>query len=283
MDGRVYRVLPGTDIRVYNEGIGRGRISHAVFDFDGTISLLRKGWETVMEEVMLGCICGGHEPGPEIVDRVRRYIRDSSGEQTIVQMEALANMVREYGLVPEDMMLDAGGYKRIYNECLMLPVSHRVSEMESGKETLDGFMVKGSLSFCRKLSERGTTMYLVSGTDSEDVINEAARLKASRFFMGGIYGAVGSVKEYSKDKTIRRILQEHRLAGEELAVFGDGPVEIRDAKRNGAIAVGVASDENKGYGWNEEKMERLARAGCDIMVPDFSEDDELLDYLFDEI
>ncbi|MEI6809945.1 MAG: PfkB family carbohydrate kinase, partial [bacterium] len=36
----------------------RGRISHAVFDNDGTLSVLRHGWEAVMERVMVRVILG---------------------------------------------------------------------------------------------------------------------------------------------------------------------------------------------------------------------------------
>ena len=42
----------------------------------------------------------------------------------------------------------------------------------------------------------------------------------------------------------------------------------------------VASDEIKGQGWNEEKRERLIKAGADIMIPDFGEGEALVDYLF---
>ena len=67
-----------------------------------------------------------------------------------------------------------------------------------------------------------------------------------------------------------------------LLVVGDGPVEIRNAKSNGGIAVGVASDEVAGQGWNMDKRPRLVKAGCDILVPDFGEMDAILRYLFEE-
>ena len=125
-------------------------------------------------------------------------------------------------------------------------------------------------------------MYLASGTDRIDVRNESEKVTAAQYFKGGIYGAIGTIEEYSKDKVIKEILKIHNLHGSELVVFGDGPVEIRNAKENGAIAVGVASDEVKGHGWNEAKVNRLTKAGCDILIPDFCEGDKLLDYLFGE-
>jgi hypothetical protein len=63
---------------------------------------------------------------------------------------------------------------------------------------------------------------------------------------------------------------------------GDGPVELRNVKDQGGIAVGVASDEKRGHGWDEHKRLRLLRAGADILVPDFAEAAKLTRYLFAE-
>ena len=39
-------------IRILNPAFKRGRVTHALFDFDGTISLIRYQWEEVMQELM---------------------------------------------------------------------------------------------------------------------------------------------------------------------------------------------------------------------------------------
>ncbi len=276
------KTLQGTDIRILNENIERGNIKHAIFDFDGTISILREGWEKIMEPVMIESICGDHEPTAKIIEAVRKYIDESTGIQTILQMEALVEMVKKFGLVPEDKILDAWGYKKIYNDRLMVPVRERIAEIQSGTKTIEDYTLRGALDFCKKMYDRGVVMYLASGTDRDDVRNEAKVVNAAQYFKGGIYGAIGSVEEYSKDKVIKEILKTHDLHGYELVVFGDGPVEIRNAKANGAIAVGVASDEVRGYGWNEAKIHRLTKAGSDILIPDFREGDALIKYLFAE-
>ncbi|NIA30685.1 MAG: hypothetical protein GWP06_12335 [Actinobacteria bacterium] len=274
--------LPGTDIRIYNDKIERGRIKYVIFDFDGTVSILREGWEKIMEPVMVESICGDHKPTPEIIDKVKRFIDETTGIQTILQMEGLVKLVEKHGMVPKEKILDAKGYKKIYNDRLMVPVNERISQLERGEKTLYDYTLRGALDFCKKLYDRGLTMYLASGTDQHDVRNESAKVTAAQYFKGGIYGAIGSVEEYSKDKVIKQILSENDLHGSELVVFGDGPVEIRNAKDNGAIAVGVASDEVVGHGWNEAKIKRLTSANCDILIPDFSEGDALIKYLFDE-
>lgn len=275
----MYKTL-GNDIRIYNPNIETGHIKHAIFDFDGTISLLREGWERIMEPVMIKSICGDTEPTPEIIAEVKKFIDDTTGVQTILQMEGLVELVRKHRLVPEDRVLDANGYKKIYNDALMIPVNERIARLENGEQTLQEVTLKGALEFCKKLYERGVLMYLASGTDRHDVENEAQKVTAAQYFKGGIYGAIGSIEDYSKDKVMKQIIRENKLLGHELIVFGDGPVEIRNAKANGAIAVGVASDEVKGSGWNEAKIKRLTNAGCDILVPDFGEGNLLLEYLF---
>ena len=60
------------------------------------------------------------------------------------------------------------------------------------------------------------------------------------------------------------------------AVFGDGPVEMREARRRGAYAVGVASDEVRRHGLNLHKRARLIRAGADLIIPDYGRTDTLL-------
>ena len=49
------------------------RITTAVFDFDGTLSTLRCGWEEVMGPLMVEYISGG-EPDEAVTDMVREYI-----------------------------------------------------------------------------------------------------------------------------------------------------------------------------------------------------------------
>jgi len=272
--------IPGTEILVLNKNVERGKIRYAIFDFDGTISILREGWEKIMEPVMIESICGDQPVTEEIVARVRKFIDDTTGIQTILQMEGLVEMVKEFGLVPKEKVLDAWGYKKIYNDRLMVPVRQRIADLQNGRQSLTNCTVAGSLDFCQQLYERQVIMYTASGTDQEDVRHEAKVLGVDGWFTGGVYGAIGTVEEYSKDKVIKEILRNNHLHGSELVVLGDGPVEIRNAKENGAIAIGIASNEVTGRGWEARKIDRLSRAGCDLLMPDFTFGHQLLEYLF---
>lgn len=261
-------------------------IRHAVFDNDGTISTLRQGWEAIMAPVMIKAILGDrYETADETLyrkvrERTLDFIDKSTGIQTIVQMEGLVGLVREFGIVPPEKILDRFGYKRIYNDALMEMVGERVAKLKRGQLDVTDFTVKGAVEFLQALRDRGVTLYLASGTDHADVVAEAEALGHAKLFNGGIYGAVGDIDSCSKKMVLDRILQENHLAGSELAVFGDGPVELRESRKRGGLAVGVASDEIRRYGLNLDKRARLIKAGAHILVPDFSQRDELLKLLF---
>ena len=265
-----------------------GSIKHAVFDHDGTISTLREGWEQVMEPVMVRAILGDKF---ETVDQalyqdIRKHVLEfidmSTGIQTIVQMEGLVQMVDEFNFVPKEKILDKFGYKKIYNDTLMKVVSKRLEKLETGELTVEDCTIKGSVDMLRALKKRGVTLYLASGTDIEDVIHEAEVLGYADLFNGEIHGSVGDISKYSKKMVINKIINEHNLTGNELAVFGDGPVEIKECIKSNGIAIGIASDEVRRYGLNPEKRTRLIRSGAQILIPDFSQTNRLADLLFNK-
>jgi len=109
---------------------------------------------------------------------------------------------------------------------------------------------------------------------------ESSALGYAEFFDGRIYGALGDVTKYSKKMVIERIMTENNLQGPELAVFGDGPVEIRECRKRDGLAIGIASDEIRRHGLNIEKRTRLVKAGTHVIVPDFSQYEKLIKLLF---
>ena len=250
---------------------------------------MRQGWEEVMAPVMMKAILGDQYATVDrgLFEQVQRqvlaYIDQSTGLQTILQMESLVEMVREAGFVPDKKILDKFGYKEIYNEALMEVVNARIAKLESGRLAISDFTVKGAIDFLTALHNRGVTLYLASGTDREDVLHESAVIGCAEFFDGGIYGAIGDVTKYSKRMVIDRIMTENDLSGPEMVVIGDGPVEMRECRKRGGIAVGIASDEIRRYGLNPEKRARLIKAGAQVVVPDFSGWHDLLNLLFAQL
>ncbi len=271
--------LPGTHIEVINPDIPRGAIRHALFDFDGTISLIREGWQGVMIPMMVEILL--QTPQHEDEEELRRVVTDFvdrlTGKQTIYQMLRLCEEVEKRGGKPADPLV----YKRMYHDRLWERIKGRVAALERGEVPPEEMMVPGALEMVKALRARGVTCYLASGTDEPYVLHEAAVLGLTPYF-ARIYGALDDYKRYSKKMVIERIIRENDLHGREFAAFGDGFVEIEDAKAVGGIAVGVASNEATREGVNLWKRQRLIAAGADLIVPDFREHDRLVAYLFGE-
>ena len=271
--------LTGTQIEIVRE-VPRGAIRHALFDFDGTISLIRQGWQDVMIPLMVETLAATprHEPMDELSQIATEFVARTTGIQTIYQMIGLCEMVAERGGEPQE----AGAYKRVYLERLWARIQGRVAGVKSGRLTPDELTVPGALELLPALARRGITCYLASGTDRPYVVDEATALGVAGFFTGGIHGALEAHETYSKAMVIDDILRGNGLSGEALAVFGDGYVEIENARAVGGIAVGVASDEARREGIDAWKRDRLIAAGADMIVPDFREHGRLLAYLFGE-
>jgi phosphoglycolate phosphatase-like HAD superfamily hydrolase len=267
-DHDVWRVLdPAAPARL-------GRIRHALFDFDGTISVLRQGWEEVMAPLMVEMILDDGPPDPAIEREVAEYVDLSTGIVTIEQMQWLAGAVRRHGRARRP--LSAAEYKAIYLQRLDVRVDARLARLERGEVAPDDMMLAGARAFVSGLAARGIRLYLASGTDHHYLTREAAALGVAGYFTGGLYGALDDDDSHRKERIIQRILHEHDLHGDELIVVGDGPVEVREAVTRDALALGVASDEVARRGWNPAKLARLTRAGAHFLIGDFAVSDELI-------
>ncbi len=254
-----------------------GRVRHVLFDFDGTISLLRQGWEEVMAPLMIEMICAGGPPDPAVAREVAEYVDVSTGIVTIEQMAWLAAAVRRHGRAAHP--LTGAEYKAIYLDRLDVRVDQRLARLAAGDVTPDAMMVPGARAFLAGSAARGVRLYLASGTDHHYVAAESAALGVAPYFEGRIYGALDGDESHRKERIIQRILAEHDLHGDELLAVGDGPVEIREAVAREALALGVASDEVTRAGWNDAKVARLTRAGAHFLVNAFEPVDELIGYL----
>lgn len=265
-------------MEVVNPNFKAGRIRSALFDFDGTISVIREGWQDVMVPMMVEELMKTprHETEEELYRYVRDYVDLLTGKDTIYQMIRLAEEVEARGGNPRDPL----EYKREYHERLWKRIEHRVNGLKSGAINPREMVIEGAIDFLEELKRRGIIMYLASGTDHQYVVDEARALGIDSFFEDRIYGALDNYWERSKATVIKGILENHNLGGESLVVFGDGFVEIEYCKQVGGLAVGVASDEVNRMGINEWKRERLIRAGADMIIPDYRDPEPLLKLLF---
>ena len=274
------QTLENTSIEIVRK-IERANIQHALFDFDGTISIVRDGWQSVMVPMMVDVLLKETETDEtpeELEGVVVEFVDNLTGKQTIYQMMQLCEEIEKRGGVPKQPL----EYKDLYNSLLLPTVDERIAKLEKGEIDAADLRVPMSLEFLQSLQKRGITRYLASGTDVEFVRHEAELLGAASYFDGGIFGALREYQNFSKEMVIQQILDDFNLTGSQLLVVGDGSVEIENAKAVGAIAVGVTSVENNRYQMNSDKRGRLLHAGADILIPDFQDGDRLLTYLFDE-
>ena len=235
----------------------------AIFDFDGTISTLRYGWEKVMLPLMLE-VLEADESDKELQKKVEDYIDKSTGIQTIHQMIWLKEQVELRGLKAEDEW----SYKDEYNRRLMEQVSERIAKIKEGTATPEDYIIKGAPEFLRALKDRNIDLYLASGTDHADVCNEAALLGVASLFTG-IKGAPERQVSCPKEAAINALIKDGGLNPKELLMVGDGKVEISLGVKIGAFTIGLASDEERREGINPLKHEKLTLAGADLIVGDF--------------
>ncbi|MHB1628598.1 MAG: HAD family hydrolase [Bacilli bacterium] len=247
---------------------GAVRLRAALLDFDGTISTLRAGWETVMRTLMLEILADGKSAGNELARDVDRYIDESTGIQTIYQMEWLA--AAHERCLGRPAPLDAWAYKREYTARLKHYIHDRVVAVERGDKPPEAYMIRGAAAFLQALCDRGIALFLASGTDHPDVLREAAALGVAESF-ADIQGAPPGTARCSKEEVIHALLRERGLQGQELLVVGDGKVEIGLGRRYGGWTLGVASDERARTGINPVKLRRLCAAGAHAIVGDFGE------------
>lgn len=143
-------------------------------------------------------------------------------------------------------------------------------------------MVPGAKELLEMLAAQGLLLYLASGTDHADVLEEARLLDVARYFGGRIFGAQEDLTSFSKAILVRQILA--RAGGvqpAELLVFGDGYVEIEEVKKAGGTAVGVATAEPACLMVDDWKRQRLINVGADFIISNYLSVDELAAVLFE--
>ena len=274
-------VLAGTSIEIVAGARPHEVPRHALFDFDGTLSLIREGWVDVMVPLMVEVLqeTDTDESPGALTELCRGFVDELTGKQTIYQMIRLAEEVQARGgtaEVPRD-------YKHRYHELLMERIQSRRESLRSGASPPETMLVPGALDVLKGLVARGVQVYLASGTDEQYVREEAALLGVDHFFGEEIHGAVDDFRSFSKQMIIEKILERDQVDPSRLVGFGDGYVEIDNVKSSGGIAIAVASDESGRSGRADPwKRDRLIGVGADVVIPDFGESERLLQWLWQE-
>ena len=264
------------------EPVAEGReFKIAMFDFDGTLSLIREGWQEIMIpyfcEEFFASVPDRKETDDEVNALVTDFVDELTGKQTIFQCMQLKTEIEKRGGKAKEAM----DYKNEYLRRLFLKIESKRHGLADGTISPVELLVKGSEEFLIALKNQGIEIFCASGTDQPQVIEEAKLLGLDKYFGDNIFGALDEhASQCSKELVINRVLNDKNVKGENLLSFGDGFVEIELVKNVGGYAVAVATDEQNQCGVNEQKRVRLLSAGAHAVVPDFENTEALIKHLF---
>lgn len=254
----------------------RPGVSHVVFDFDGTLSLLRQGWPLTMRRMFMELLIPLDGEDREALEaELAVEILSFNGKQPIHQMRAFAERIKSRGTspeTPEDYLAD-------YARRLRAEINLRIDAIKNGAHDRDHFVLHGARSFLEHLRGRGMTLYLLSGTNEDFVREEADLLGLTEYFTAGLYGGTKDPSKFSKEMIYDQIMAEAGINGDNLLSFGDGPVEMRATAERGGLAVAVCSDEtNNGSGRiDQAKYDVLIPAGAEIAIADYRAAEAMMD------
>lgn len=253
------------------------RISHVVFDFDGTLSWLRHGWPAIMQDLFRPHLPRCNDTPEAIETLLTREILSLNGKPTIFQMRRFAEVVKQRGGLAPDPESLLAEYQRQLDEA----IDERCGQFRDGACLRDDYLLHGARSLLEHLARLGLTPVILSSTVVHRVQEEARLLGIDHFFGRHIYGGVGDPLKFSKRAVFERLLNEGGVPGSALLSFGDGPVEIADTRHIGGVAIGVCSDENvNGSGiCDPYKRAQLIDAGANCVIPDFRDAIGIIDEL----
>jgi phosphoglycolate phosphatase len=254
-----------------------GRLRVALFDFDGTVSLLRSGWQQIMIELINELVprVNGEEDA-DLARVAKDLVYRTNGLPTIFQMQAITDLVRARG----GAAVNAVRYKCLFLDRLNERVQPRLAAMESQTVKPEAWQVPGVSKMLKEMCVRGIRCYLSSGSDHSAVRVEIAALGLDEYF-AGVFGATADVEGSTKAALFKRLRQVQELKPNEVVTFGDGVEEIRLAKEGGGIAIGIARDETHPERVDPDQRERLLAMGADVIIGDFRVYDLLTKYLFE--
>src|SRR6266849_3256737 len=194
-------------------GVSAKNARVVLFDFDGTISVIRAGWMDVMVpmmvEILLDLKTGESEEKLRAI--VEEFVGRLTGKQTMYQMVELAENDKARGGNPLDPVV----YKKMYLDRLHDKIRHRLEELESGAASPEKYLVPGARELLEALQARGLKMYLASGTDHVYMRREARLLDVDRYFEGGVFGALDDYKSFSKKILIQQVIAKAECKGDE--------------------------------------------------------------------
>lgn len=112
-------------------------------------------------------------------------------------------------------------------------------------------LVPGALPMLQGLKDRGTALYLNSGTATSALKTSARNLQIESFFKG-ILGSTAEQVGGSKVENLVYIQDQEKADRAHMLVVGDGDSDVEAARKFGCRFIGVANRHN---GWAEKPQE----------------------------
>jgi hypothetical protein len=132
----------------------------AAIDFDGTMSLIRIGWQHVMHGVMKHAL-HAYVPHPDTIDaEIVGYIARSTGQPSIIQMAWVDEQVIMHG----GPARGAQYYLDQFSGAMRAQIDRQVASIHDDASA-DQQMVPGARAFLQLLHDQRIHIALVSGTE----------------------------------------------------------------------------------------------------------------------
>jgi phosphoglycolate phosphatase-like HAD superfamily hydrolase len=250
------------------------RLRHVLFDWDGTLSLVRGGWAELMLEVFaeaLPSLAG------ESDDARRQLAHDEimrlNGRPSIHQMERLAELTA----LRSGTLRSADEYQACFQQRLGERTQRRFESMRSADELL----VTGAREILAAFRKRGVALSLASGTPIDQLQHECSSLGVAEFFEGRIHGPRDLADRTFSKHAVLAALANHRSDAIHLAAIGDGTVELENVREFGGLAVALAADEERPGHLDAAKQRRLLESGAEVVLAHFGEAERIVDLLLD--
>ena len=149
-----------------------------MFDFDGTLALVRAGWMPLMLDMMMETLGPlGDDPG-KLRDEAEEYVARYTGKDTVHQTAAFASHVASLGGSPQSA--------EFYKAEFLRRMEHLRSERLNTPS--DRLLVPGARALLEALRAAGMRIFLASGSEHADICREAKLLRIDHYFEG-IYGS----------------------------------------------------------------------------------------------
>src|SRR5207248_3046008 len=134
---------------IANPNFLRGPFRCAVFDFDGTLSLLRANWQGLMVPMMVETLAatGSGESRETLTAIVEEFVTRLTGQPTMQQMLALCDQVEKRGRPRPDPHV----YFDRYMDMLISRTEARIAEVKAGRVTPDEMLLPGSRPLVERL------------------------------------------------------------------------------------------------------------------------------------